>query len=120
MCVRSEGRGPVEVTSEGAAPELGSSDSSAVLTGRPSPLRDPLTARQSNGTANSHDMASDAIYFYSQDESSIHLLRHLDTNYLKAFFYLQNSLALWYYIPERSKVCSRQLTSQPLTPATWP
>ena len=78
MCVRSKGGGLVEITSEGAAPELGSSDNSAFLTGRPSPLRDPLPARQSNGTANSHDMAPDAIYFYSQDDAH--------TGYLSQWF----------------------------------
>ena len=72
------GEGLVEITNEGATPELGSSDSSAVLTGRPSPLRDPLPARQSIGTANSHGLAPDAIYFYDQDDAH--------TGYLSQWF----------------------------------
>ena len=62
------GRGPVEITSEGAAPELESSDIHAVLTGRPSPLKVPLPASQSNDTADSHAKEPDAIYFYNQDD----------------------------------------------------
>ena len=61
-----EGEGLAKITSEGATPELGSSDNSAVLTGRPSPLR---------GT---HNVASDAVYFYDQED--------VHTGYLSQWF----------------------------------
>ena len=61
-----EGEGLVKITSEGATPELGSSDNSAVLTGRPSPLR---------GT---HIVAPDAVYFYDQED--------VHTGYLSQWF----------------------------------
>jgi ribA/ribD-fused uncharacterized protein len=60
------GGGLVKITSEGATSELGSSDKSAVLTGRPSPLR------------GAHVVASDAVYFYSQED--------VHTGYLSQWF----------------------------------
>ena len=51
-----EGDGLVKITSEGQSPELGSSDISAVLIDRPSPLRGV------------YSLVSDAVYFYDHDD----------------------------------------------------